>query len=129
MAFTHKEIHRRRPVWIALSDLYLDTELQAGDYEHIRDVILASGYTLDEVERILRFEVGPVLGLNLLSVAGVWSGFDPDWLVDSILQRQRSWRRCLPSFLGFRMVRDAWERVRDLMRQETSGAAADSSDL
>ena len=52
------ELERRRPVWAALSDLFLDTELEAADHQRIAHVLAASGYPESELERILCREVG-----------------------------------------------------------------------
>lgn len=86
---TEAEIQGRRPVWIALSDLWLDTELQDHDLDHIARVLRDSGYDRDALDRILAEEVAPVVYLNLYSVAGVWTGFDPDWLCAEILSALR----------------------------------------
>jgi len=116
------EIERRRPVWIALSELYLDTELQPADRQLISDAIVDSGYTIDDIEHILCRELGPVLGMNMLSAAGEWEAFDPDWLVSTVLQRLTSWRHHLPSFTAFSMIQDQWEPIRHLVetKQATS---------
>ena len=81
------DIDRRKPVWIALSEFYLDTELQPADIEAIRLVFAQSGYTIDEIRRINYEEVAPILLDNLLSPAGVWAGFDADWLTKTIMAR------------------------------------------
>ena len=78
------DVNRRVPVWIALSDLYLDTEMQAFTHWHIARTIEAVGYTLEEARLIDRYEVFPVLYPNMLSVAGVWDGFDGHWLAEKI---------------------------------------------
>jgi len=80
-----RELPRRRPVWRALSELFLDTELQPGDHVSIARTLLDSGYDDPTWLGILVDEVGPVCGLNLLSAAGVWTGFDPGWLEGRIL--------------------------------------------
>ena len=66
----------RKPIWVALSAFYLDTELHRTDFKHIATVIYKSPYNLDEVKTINKYEVFPVLQLNLLSVAGIWTGFN-----------------------------------------------------
>jgi hypothetical protein len=44
-------------------------------------------------EQILRDEVFPMCSWNLFSVAGEWSGFDPQWLEERIVRRvRRRWR-------------------------------------
>lgn len=80
-------IEQRKPIWIALSEFYLDTELGDSDFRQIAFTILESPYSLDEVKAINKYEVFPVLQSNLLSPAGVWAGFDEDWLVDKISSR------------------------------------------
>jgi hypothetical protein len=106
-----EDLERRRPVWEALSDLFLDNELQDYDHRHIARVLAASGYTNEELELILRHEVGRVVGENLLCVAGVWDLFDPKWLEEEILKNQRGWRRWIPRCSGFGMIRKDWQRV------------------
>lgn len=79
------KIEQRRPIWIALSEFYLDTELQDSDFRHIAFIILDSPYTFEEVKTINKYEVFPILQANLLGVAGEWAGFDENWLVEKIL--------------------------------------------
>ncbi len=77
-------IEERKPIWIALSDFYLDTELQESDFRHIAFKIIESPYSLEKVKKINKYEIFPVLQLNLMSVAGEWAGFDEEWLINSI---------------------------------------------
>jgi hypothetical protein len=79
-------IEARKPIWLALSEFYLDTELQEIDFKYITEKILESPYSLEEVKQINKYEVFPILQLNLLSVAGVWAGFDEEWLIKSIIK-------------------------------------------
>ena len=74
------ELERRKPVWKALSEFYLDTELQPSDYDHVARVLGSSGFTLTELKAIDRFEVFPVLINNLLSPTGFWTAFEEPWL-------------------------------------------------
>jgi hypothetical protein len=74
------EIDRRKPVWTALSELWLDTELQDRDLQAIAEVLRASGYSVAELREIYRNEVAPVVYENLRAPAGAWAGFDPKWL-------------------------------------------------
>ena len=77
-------ITERKPIWISLSDFYLDTELDKKDFRHIAFKIIESPYSLQEVKEINKYEVFPILQRNLLSVAGEWAGFDEKWLVEEI---------------------------------------------
>jgi hypothetical protein len=88
------DIQRRRPVWTALADLFLDTELQEADLRYIARVLVASGYTYVEVDEILYSEVFPVCIPNMRSVAGEWARFDTDWLQGRILANiRRVWKK------------------------------------
>jgi len=41
-------IEHRKPIWIALSEFYLDTELEDSDFERIALIIIDSPYTFKE---------------------------------------------------------------------------------
>jgi hypothetical protein len=89
LILSNDELKRRRPVWIALSDLWLDTELSDSDLTHIASVMDESGYSIEELRSIYMDEVAPVVYRNLLSFAGVWDGFDEKWLVEKITKLLR----------------------------------------
>jgi hypothetical protein len=117
------DIQRRRPVWTALADLFLDTELQEADLRHIARVLVASGYTDAEVEEILCGEVFPVCIWNMRSVAGVWAGFDSDWLQERILANAgRVWKKWRVFHPGRWMIREEWEKVVAYVRELRAGA-------
>ncbi len=82
---SESEIEKRFPVWDALSELFLDTELDETSHKYIARVILESGFTPAEIHQILWNEVFPGVGDNLRSVAGEWAGFNPEWLKSRIL--------------------------------------------
>jgi hypothetical protein len=69
------EIARRLPVWCAMSDAFLDTELDAHNYRHMADVVREQGFTIAEAKAIFHTEVAPAFAANLLSVAGEWAGW------------------------------------------------------
>lgn len=117
--------NKRRPLWIALSDLCLDTEITDSTIRYIARTIYEQGFTLEDAEQIAFREVFPPLYANMVSVAGVWSGFDEAWLEKCIVKwRKSSWRRFLAS-CSQRSYRRAlgpdWQRVIDCFR---SGAFA-----
>jgi hypothetical protein len=76
-------IEARRPVWQALSSLYLDTSYRDAVRFAARE-LARSPYPLHELRAILLDEVHPILARNLCATAGVWDGFDQDWLAESI---------------------------------------------
>lgn len=79
-------IAERREVWIALSDLFLDTDVRL-NFAYIARVLAASRYTLEELEAICRDEVAPAVESNLLDIAGDWAGFPEEWLIGQITAR------------------------------------------
>jgi hypothetical protein len=107
---------RRRSVWEAMSAFFLDTELTAADHARIADVLRESGYTLDELDRILWHELCPALWGNTVIVAGEWSGFDMAELERRILQRPAgAIRRWLSYYAGGRSARHDWAHVRAIL--------------
>ena len=82
-----QEIRRRVPVWTALSDLFLDTEMQDNEHQHIARVISEAGYSAAEADHILRTEVAPVFYMNMLSVAGEWAGWSEEEVRKMVLER------------------------------------------
>ena len=87
MRFSVDELEIRRPIWIALSELYLDTE---PDWARVAGICARSPFAIPELRRILFDEVHPVVYRNLWSTAGVWDGFDQDWLITVMLARKRA---------------------------------------
>jgi len=79
-------ILERQPIWIALSEFYLDTELQESTFEYIAFKIIESPYDFEKIKNIDKYEVFPVLKSNLMSPAGEWVGFDDKWLIERITE-------------------------------------------
>jgi len=113
------DLARRRPVWVAISDLCLDTEITDETIHHIARTIREQGYSAAEAEEIAFHEVFPALHPNMLSPAGEWAGFNEEWLVNQILQKNKTrksrlrlwWERW---FYQCTMKKD-WARVRDAL--------------
>ena len=56
-----KEIEKRKPLWLAFSDLWLDTEPTEATYQRIVQEMRDSGYRLEEIELIYAEEVAPAV--------------------------------------------------------------------
>ena len=105
LPFTEAQLVQRRPVWAALSELFLDTETRP----QIPDAALAcelSGLSMNELGFIWFRELCPVLAPNLASPAGEWAGFDLAWLEKSIVAR-----RCQPHQSHQNANRLVWTEV------------------
>lgn len=72
-------------LWIALSDLFLDTEVR-WSLPYIARVAIEEGFSWSQVCHILDCEVTPVLAPNLYDIAGEWAGFPEDWLLAQLHQ-------------------------------------------
>jgi hypothetical protein len=104
-ALDQAEIERRKPVWCALSDLWLDTELTEDDLRRIAEVMRKSGYKIEELREIYLFDVAPVVFLNLFSIAGEWAGFDEEWLVQEVTKQARRRSPVLRTLVKLRIGR------------------------
>lgn len=110
----------RVAVWTSLSDLFLDTELSEGDLCCIAEKLRQFPYAPAEIEYILRNEVTPVFGSNLLSVAGEWTAWNEEQ-VRAIMERWRP-RRLPARWLGrlaacfyWSAIRRDWQRIKAMI--------------
>ena len=111
----------RLTAWQALSQLFLDTDLDDLDIAAISRQLGSTGYRLEELDRIYEEEVAPVCWRNLCAVpGGTWTGFESEWLAKTIDSRRGNegilygipWvkRRCIQRWTA--LSRADWERVR-----------------
>ncbi|WP_256659993.1 hypothetical protein [Pseudomonas sp. LS-2] len=108
----------RLKIWQALSEFFLDTEVEQAAFNHVAKTIEESGYTLTEVHSILWFEVFPVLQGNLKSVAGEWAGWPDEWLLKYISVRELAPAKPARGWVGDEINR-CWEEV--LRRLKSAG--------
>ncbi|WP_431051574.1 DUF7079 family protein [Roseateles sp. L2-2] len=81
--FIDDEAHRSAR--LAISQLFLDTELDELDLKSIARELLATGLPVDELQRIYETEVAPACWRNLRTMpGGVWTGFDREALIAEI---------------------------------------------
>ena len=114
----------RHAVWLALSELFLDTTHSHEALQRIEDILRASPFDLATLDHIMRDEVFVVCGPNLFSIAGEWAGFDAAQVIAECTLA--STRR--PVFVGIRRYfrRRAiqndmpdWQRIRDRLRESS----------
>lgn len=127
---TTEEIDNRKLLWIALSDLWLDTELTDMTYQSIVRDMISSAYSIEKIEKIFAEEVAPVVYSNLFNIfpGGTWSGFDSQWLSREIiknLEKQkrnliyRTWVKSVAGkFIMTKMVQNDWEKVVKLYKSK-----------
>jgi len=119
MSDPHNDLPRRRPVWEALSDLFLDTELNEARLRWIARRLAESGCSDKELHGILFHEVYPVCIQNMHDVTGVWAGFRLDWLEKAILRRAPGpLPDDIPLPADYRMIEPEWRRVLQMLAEE-----------
>ena len=117
------ELEKRIPIWNAISEFYLDTELQDSDYETITTIFINSDLHISELKEIDLYEVFPVLKENLLSVAGVWDGFNKKWLNESCTKAYFkrtntffTWKIKLYNRFLYSMRKDQWIEIENRLK-------------
>ena len=109
----------RERVWVLLSELFVDTEHTPEDLLAIAGSLQGTGFSVDEVETILRREVAPVCGRWMLwpGAIGPWPMFDEQELKERIKERLRKpWYKPPLFHTGLMFmagVKREWEVVRD----------------
>ena len=111
LAAAEHDLANRRPVWQALSDLFLDIDISTSRDWRARQ-LAASPYTIEHLERILIEELCPACQSNLYSVAGAWTGFNADWLEASILRRRHLRWNAFLSRLRKSRLPEEWHTTR-----------------
>jgi hypothetical protein len=113
---TAAALERRKPVWDAMSDVFLDTETRWA-MPRIAFTLVQSGYEPEELDAIWRDEIVPECSWNLNQVAGEWAMFvlDEDALAPPAPGQkplvERLWRGGVstPSFID-----GQWRAILDL---------------
>lgn len=115
----------RHRVWIALSDLFLDTDVSI-HFDYIEQELAASSFSDTKLDLILRDEVAPVCLPNLHEIAGEWAGFQPEYLVRSIeaYLKRPAWLRRMGQRRRARQLGQLvpeWPEVLDRIRIRRAG--------
>ena len=111
---------RLRTARAALSELFLDRELDDGDRCRLCETLAATGLGLTTLDRVFTEELEPLLAANLRTPAGEWAGFDIEWLEARIREQQGSgWRQLIErgrqAIGGGSAARDEWARLREML--------------
>jgi hypothetical protein len=77
--------HHKLKLWVALSELFLATDMQDYTYDFVAKTIEESHFTLEQAEFSLWNEVYPLLESNLTKADGVWEGFGDDYLGSKLM--------------------------------------------
>jgi hypothetical protein len=110
-------------VWKSMAEHFLDTENREG-IPQTALLCVHAGLTIEEAHAVWLREVSPVVGANLLSVAGEWAGWDEEWLVTEVRARalrRRAQRRGKPlskllSRFRLDLNRGVWRSIERCMR-------------
>ncbi|RJY08300.1 DUF7079 family protein [Aurantiacibacter aquimixticola] len=119
------EFTKRLPVWTALAQLFLDTEHAPAIRDGMARDIAASAYDIEAIDEILKSEVAPMFGGNLLSVAGAWELWGEDQIA-AITRRELlesgglSLTQRATGKLAMRMIRGDWKGLRQRVLAQRS---------
>ena len=114
LTLSEDEIAARLPLWVAMSDLFLDTEPGDQTYARIANVIGHSTFSPDEAETIFRQEVAPSFAANLINVAGEWQGWDEEFVSARVLSHARSLSGKIAILIhGKRSIDEKWSKIRE----------------
>jgi hypothetical protein len=120
MSTTDQLTQQEKQAYIILSELFLDTEHTELDFNYFTSSLRPLGIPVLTLEHMLRYDLFPILSPNLLSVAGVWDGFDKDWLLQQVQARRSAagpgWIRSGFDSLAWLslglIVRPQWDKVK-----------------
>jgi hypothetical protein len=124
----HEDLTSRRPVWNALSELFLDSSFIATDRERIALTLAKSPYNVSQLDSILLWEVYPACRSNLLWIAGEWLAFEPEWLERRILRGPSRIMYLWAATLGRISLHSSleWKRLKRLVAAKRGGHARPS---
>jgi hypothetical protein len=101
------------PIWDALQDLFMDTEI---DYSYIARRCANSKYSIPEIREILFFEVFPALRFNICTYGAEWRGFEINWLKKRILEKNTRNKYFQPLiFRGY--TKECWSELVPLIQE------------
>lgn len=112
-----RTLKRRLPVWAALSDLFLDTDVSLL-YADIAADLRKSRYTLEDIEHILWEEVGPAFYTNLIADNRAWSSWSQDDVCDIVMQHISR-----PSLERYAKQQESADMVADVVAQHWNALA------
>jgi hypothetical protein len=120
---------QERQACILLSEIFLDTELTPWHIHGLASSLHPLAIPVSKLEQILRYDVFPTLYPNCLSVAGVWAGFDEEWLIGEVNARRSSGFRWISSAvnavawhsIGAVAVRPTWVKVKEALDDDKNG--------
>jgi hypothetical protein len=104
---------------MAISQLFLDSDLDESTFARLRNELRASRLPLRDLDEIYYDELAPILYRNLRVPAGVWSGFDAEWLEEQIRRRgSPSHFQLLARLRRYAVTRSTikdWRRLRQML--------------
>jgi hypothetical protein len=111
-SLSEDEAARRLPVWVALSRVFLDTELTPSDYHAIATAINEADFPKDEARSIFTGEVAPAFAANLHVVAGEWAGWPDDYVRERVLAKRGSVvAKALNRLFDQRLLAEEWAKI------------------
>jgi hypothetical protein len=124
MDITPEELDKRKRLWSAFSDLWLDTEISQMTRTYIVREMKDSGYSLVDLKHIYQHEVAPVVYRNLNTVTGEWAGFNEEWLHEEIqknINKPNWWKKFwfyINQSTMFYATKEEWDKLEELFHRD-----------
>lgn len=114
---THAEASQHQ-AGLILSRLFLDTDI-SDEIDLLSQQLAALPVSIPEIEHVLIHQVYPVCWRNLATPAGVWDGFDPDWLKQHFCRRRSRISRAFYGYFGKRFAAQCehWKTIKKLIEE------------
>jgi hypothetical protein len=125
MSTTNQLTQQEKEAYTILSELFLDTEHTQLELNHLTSSLRPLEIPVPTLEHMLRYDLFPILLPNLLSITGVWQGFDEDWLLQQVQARRSAagsgWLKSgLDSVAWHSLggwVRSSWDEVKGSLNE------------
>ena len=124
MSTTNQLTQQEKQACTILSELFLDVEHTPLEINHISSSLRPLGIPVPKLEHMLRYDLFPILSLNLLSIGGAWQGIDENWLVQQVQARRSSGSGFLRNAVDgiawhslSRGISSLWDKVKDRLNE------------
>jgi hypothetical protein len=112
---TGRELTPMEAVWESMAEQFLDTETRHL-LPHTAALCLRAGLTEAAAFDVWRFQIVPLVGSNLFSVAGEWVGWDRRWLFARAARERPGWVKAFDYRCMKPLVHGEWLAIAGCMR-------------
>jgi hypothetical protein len=112
-------------VCLTLARLFRDAEVTDENVGSMAGSLSDVDLSVATMDHILRNDIFPILYTNIISVAGVWTKFDNDWLLSQVAHNRKfrkGWAASLVDSIAWMLLGGAvtptWNRVKESLQRK-----------